>query len=556
MVEQWRGGRGAAVRQTILMALAAAGTNVGAQGLNAAQERRIDAVFADYAAARVPGCALSITQAGSVVFRRGYGVASLVHGTALTPNTVVSAAGVAPLFTAAAVAQLAADGALSLDDDIHRYLPELPVLDGPITVRQVLSHTSGWRDYRDLLALDGRDGDAASAEEVWAVLRRQRALSFSPGSSFRESVSNVFLLGQLVARVSGQAAMSYVSTRVLAPLAVAHSVSAADSGSAGLSGLATGYTPTDAGFTPAGSRRDAAGGALFTSVHDLTRVLHQLAARTPRDPAVWRQALLTPGQLRHGTLVAHTLGLHRHQYRGVTLLSQRGVSAGFATAVAVVPEAELGLALACNRDDADAEALLFGVLSQVIPAPPSRPVAVQPGAAQSGYFVSGTTGMALGFFMRADTLMLGDDSDAMPLSAMDDGAYENVAGTVAVAFRDTAVVLTLRDNAGIADTLQRRIPLDTVPPERLREYEGVYTTDELASALRVTAEDGQLVLTQSHGPPRVLAPVWRDAFALDPGATLTFERNRGGRVSAVRVTMRGVHGLRLSRVSGRVASRD
>ena len=128
-----------------------------AQSLDAARARRVDSVFAAYATTGTPGCALAVTDHGRIIYEHGYGMASLELRVPITPRTVFDLGSVSKQFTAASILLLQLDGKLSLDDDVRRWLPELPALGATVTLRHLITHTSGWRDYNDLMMLDGWD---------------------------------------------------------------------------------------------------------------------------------------------------------------------------------------------------------------------------------------------------------------------------------------------------------------------------------------------------------------------------------------------------------------
>ena len=142
---------------------------------------------------------------GQPAYVHTYGLASLESDVPITPHTVFNLASASKEFTAASVLLLANEGKLSLDDDVRRYVPELPSLAGPVTIRQLLTHTSGWRDYIQLLVWQGHEvRDHVTARDALNVLERQRSLNFSPGTAFAYSNTGYFLLGLVVTRVSGE----------------------------------------------------------------------------------------------------------------------------------------------------------------------------------------------------------------------------------------------------------------------------------------------------------------------------------------------------------------
>jgi CubicO group peptidase (beta-lactamase class C family) len=148
---------------------------------------RIDAIFAEHDRSDGPGCAVGVSLAGEQLFAKGYGMASLEHGLPITSRTAFDLGFVAKQFTALAVLLLEQRGRLSLDDDVRRHVPELPDCGTPITLRDLLQHTSGLRDYGTLEMLSGRR--AATMPEFLALLGAQRALNFRPGERHEYSTA-------------------------------------------------------------------------------------------------------------------------------------------------------------------------------------------------------------------------------------------------------------------------------------------------------------------------------------------------------------------------------
>lgn len=170
---------------SILLVLLPSAHHLGAQEIPDAGDvrDRVDAVFAEYDGTDSPGCALGVIRDGELVYARGYGMANLDLGVALDPTSVFRIGSTSKQFTAAAVVLAEQNGELSLDDDIRTHLPELPEYDTPITIRMLLHHTSGLRDYLSLADLAGlRSDDWYTDREVVELIARQKATNFPPGT--------------------------------------------------------------------------------------------------------------------------------------------------------------------------------------------------------------------------------------------------------------------------------------------------------------------------------------------------------------------------------------
>ena len=184
---------------------------------------RLDSIFRAYGGA-LPGCAVGVSQRGQPAVERAYGMADLEHDVPNVPGTVFEAGSVSKQVTAGAVVLLALDGKLSLDDDVRRYLPELPDYGTPITIRHMLNHTSGLRDWGSMAALGGwpRGTRVYTNDLALDIARRQRTLNYAPGTYYSYTNSGYTLLAVVVGRVSGMSLAEFTRRRIFEPLGMTH----------------------------------------------------------------------------------------------------------------------------------------------------------------------------------------------------------------------------------------------------------------------------------------------------------------------------------------------
>jgi CubicO group peptidase (beta-lactamase class C family) len=183
----------------------------------------VDKLFAPWDKRDSPGCVAGVIRDGRLVYERELGLANLDHDIPIRKDSVFAVASLSKQFTAACILLLSQEGILALDDDIRRFLPEMPEYAQPITIRHLLHHTSGIRDYgNELLPLRGIRGDGLTDDEVMELLVRQKGLNFLPGDAFRYSNSGYRLLGLIVKRVTGQSLRTYADERIFRPLGMVH----------------------------------------------------------------------------------------------------------------------------------------------------------------------------------------------------------------------------------------------------------------------------------------------------------------------------------------------
>ncbi len=519
---------------------------VPAQAPTPAQIRTIDSVFAAYAKPNTPGCALAVTRQGRIIYEHGYGLASIEQQVPITPATVFDLGSVSKQFTATSILMLQLDGKLSLDDDVRRYLPELPDLGATVTLRHLITHTSGWRDYNDLLILDGYDErDHTTDRDAWTSLQRQRALNFPPGSTYRYSNTGFFLLGEVVRRVSGKTLAQFAQERIFVPLGMT-STRYLDDTRQIVPHRATAYAPEGNGYVVEMSDWDQVGdGAVQSNVRDLARWEANLTTGTVGGARLLA-LLMTNGRLNDGREIAYTAGLNRMRVRGVERVSHSGAWAGYRAAITHYPQEQVGVLVTCNRADAATTTLSAGVAATFVKFTPPAPIRVMPGPKPQGLYVSEASGGRLRLSAHGDTLVLGGGAGATRLSEATSGTWVNTTGTFELSGTGDRVITNVAGD--VPDTLVR---VETTPAPSagdLAQYVGRYVSPEIGVPYEFMVRGDTLVLRLPRGNDMPLEFAYRDAFDTNALPTLRFVRDAGGRVVAVSFTGRGVHDLRLARL--------
>src|SRR5215467_6273675 len=216
-----------------------------AQTLTSVEIAKVDEVFSQYAKSDSPGCALGVYRNGSIAYEHGYGMASLELGAPITPETVFDIGSTSKQFTAFTIQLLQDRGKLSIDDDIHKFIPEFPNYGSPITLRHLLSHTSGFRDYTALFELAGvPEQNLTTDQDALDLILRQKALNFKPGEEWDYSNTGFFLLSQVVKRVTGQTLREFDQENIFKPLGMS-STQIFDNHAQIVAHRATGYSYDD-----------------------------------------------------------------------------------------------------------------------------------------------------------------------------------------------------------------------------------------------------------------------------------------------------------------------
>ena len=320
--------------------------------------QKIDAIFTEFDHSGSVGCAVGVARNGEFVYKKGYGYANLDWDIPITPSTVFYMGSVSKQFTATAIALLAHEGKLSLDDDIREYLPEMPRRDPPVTIRQVVHHMSG---VPDMYRVMGRNGlstwDRFSKLEALELLAKQE-LDFAPGEKYQYSNGGYFLLSMVVERASGKSLREYTTEKIFQPLGMndthfhddpvhivkrrAMSYGTREHGEQGVEGEY--YQSYQGNFALPGA------GGLYSTVEDLLQwdrnyLNNQLGGSDLMD------LVHTKGVLNSGEELSYAFAIREGEHRGLTTLGHSGSFMGFKTSYVRYPEQRFSVWVLCNMGE-------------------------------------------------------------------------------------------------------------------------------------------------------------------------------------------------------------
>jgi len=327
---------------------------VPAAQMVATPEKTVDEVFAKWSAT-TPGCAVGVSVGGKPVLMKAYGMADLEHDVRNTPDTIFEGGSVSKQFTALAVQLLAADGKLSIDDPVRKYIPELPDYNVPLTIRHMLSHTSGLRDWGSVESIAGwpRTTREYTHAHVLEIVSRQKALNFPPGTKWSYSNTGFNLAAIIVSRVSGMPFAEFSKQRIFAPLGMTHT-SWRDDHTRIVKGRAMAYAEQGGEYHTEMPFENVYGnGGLLTTVGDLLIWNENFV-----DPKVGSAKLLSEmsnvGHFNDGKPLAYGLGLFVEEHRGVHNVYHSGSTAGYRAHLNRFPETRTSVAVLCNGSNGDA----------------------------------------------------------------------------------------------------------------------------------------------------------------------------------------------------------
>lgn len=312
--------------------------------------RAVDELLRPYAGAEAPGLAVGVLVDGELVYSRGAGLADLERREAITPRTRFDIASAAKQFTAAVVVILAHRGRLSLEDDVRRYLPELPPYPRTVTLRHLLSHTHGIPDYPRLMAPAGLSERADYPDEqILDLIAHAPAADFPAGERFLYDDTGFYLAGRVVEKVSGTSLRRFADESIFGPLRMDDTFFRDDT-SVSVERLATGYSPLPFGgfFKDVSLSHLVGDGGLVTTVEDLARWEADLDRNTLEgDPNLFKP-MEEMTVLADGMRFPYGLGMALGTWRGLRAYGHSGAWLGYRCDMLRFPDRHLAVIVLSN----------------------------------------------------------------------------------------------------------------------------------------------------------------------------------------------------------------
>jgi CubicO group peptidase (beta-lactamase class C family) len=482
-----------------------------------APEQQVDALFEKWSKPDVPGAAVVVIRDGKVVLSKGYGMADLERSVPITGHTVFNVGSVSKQFTAFAIQLLAQDGKLALDDDMRKYLPEMPDYGKSITIRHLLHHTSGLRDPSNLLYLAGwRYDDVATRDDMLGMLRRQRTLNFAPGSEYLYNNGGYVLLAEIVERVSGKPLSAFAKERIFDPLGMKHThfqTSYSDL----VQNRALSYQ-----VGPGGAYKYVAVSKVAPGPSDVLTTAEDLALwdRNFDDGRIGGKAvqarMLETGVLNSGAPVNYASGVYFETYRGLKPVEHFGTNGGYMAILSRFPAQRFTVVVLANARSVEpvkkSRAITDIYLDRdlapkpVAAAPKQYPAEVKLDQARleavAGFYAI-SPDFGCNFTGEDGRLMIQCTGQGKsPLSASGERAFFSRVVDAQFSFdapgKDGVVPRFVLHQGGRDQTgLRARKP--GLSDADMRAYEGQYYSGELGVLYAVGRKDGKLLMTFPRG---------------------------------------------------------
>ena len=511
-------------------------------------EKSIDSVFKKYDTRTGPGAAVLIVKDHQIIFKKGYGMANLEYDEPVTPTSVFDIASVSKQFTGYAISTLIQQGKISEDDDIHKYLPDVPQYAHKITIHNLIHHTSGIRDWPMTLNLAGwRWDEGFLFEDIMRMVKYQKNLDFEPGSKFSYSNTGYNLLAEIVHKVSGKPFPQWVKENIFTPLHMNSSIVMSDHQKV-IKRLATSYYGNGDG---AGKINDAliayGSSSIYTNTEDLAKwvVFFQKGIES-KDPVIERmlQTDLLTTQAKNTYAYGLFIDVMDH---GLRSISHDGGWAGYRTLIKNYPDEKFSIILLSNAADFDVDANASGIakvfLKDKIKAGPQKEnlqnaptVKVNEKQLEkyTGSYQLGTAWYVTFTVENGNLMVQANGEDKFPTDAKSDSVFWVQGYGSSFTFRD------IKDKAYTTryrNIIAKRIVPISVTINQLNAYVGKYHSEELEIDYKVTLDNGRLSIYQIRLGDVPLDPDLgiNDQFSTRIGS-ISFTRDAQGKVNGLNVS--------------------
>jgi D-alanyl-D-alanine carboxypeptidase len=493
-----------------------------------------------------PGAAVVVVKDGRVIFRKGYGMANLELKTPMQPDMVFEIGSITKQFTSTAILMLVEQGKLSLDDDLHKYLPDYPDKGAKISIENLLTHTSGIKSYTDDLKWQGTWRQDLTVQQIIDITKDD-PLEFPPGSKWKYDNTGYILLGAIIEKVTGLSYADYVRKNIFEPLGMKHSYYG--SNSAVIPGRASGYSRNGGNWVHAtylSMSQPYAAGALMSSVDDLAIWDAAVSAGKLLSKASWDHAF-TPYKLIDGDDTHYGFGWSIEAYDGHSIVRHNGGIFGYVSEVARLPDDHVYVAMLTNSDahDFDTGFLATELAAVAIGDPYREPVKVKLDPKEFDAFagVYRNSDQTLGTVTREGDRFFAQRAGRprLEMFAYSDHEFFLKDSFVRFAFEKDAsgnvAALVIRRPNGARDRATRtNEPLPSapveieVPSDLLRRYVGDY---QLAPGFVLTVTlEGEQLMSQATGQQKVaIFPTSENEFFLKVvNAQISFTTDASGNV--------------------------
>ncbi len=526
--------------------------------------KQVDSLLAEWDSPEKPGASVAVVHDGAIVYKKGYGSANLEYGIPNTPSTIFHIASVSKQFTAFSVLLLQASGQLSLDDDIRKYIPEVPDFGKTITLRHLANHTSGLRDQWNLLAMAGwRLDDVITKEHVLQLVSKQRELNFDPGEEFVYCNTGFTLLAEVVSRVSGKTFAEFTRENIFEPLKMSNTVFYDDHQKIVKNRAYSYYMDGDEYKKSVLSYANVGATSLFTTVEDLSRWTMNFKSTKVGNAEIIQQ-LNTKATLNNGKNFGGALGQFVNQYKGLNQIQHGGADAGYRTYLGRFPDQDFAVIVFSNYARFNPRGIALKIADLYLAdyyvkqeAKPDKPVKkvkykkLKPKQLErfTGFYWNEKDRYSRKIYVKDDTLRyFRNEYSESPLMPIDNNEFQmlGVGVDLKIKFevKDNGQIMAVTIGNGTPATLESYEPK---PPSKddWAAFTGTYYSPELETSYTIKIEDDKLLAKHFRTGDIEIKRAKDDFFSSNRWyfGNVEFVRNSNGMVQGMKVSSGRVRNL-------------
>ena len=531
-------------------------------------ELKIDNIFKDFNDINKPGATVAVVKNQEIVFKKGYGSANLEYDIPNSPSTIFHIASVSKQFTVFSILLLEKQGKLSFDDDIRKFIPEVPDFGKTITLRHLASHTSGLRDQWSLLGMAGwRFDDVITKEHILKLVSQQKELNFNPGEAYNYCNTGFTLLAEVVARVSGKTFAEFTEETIFKPLNMTNTLFYDDHEkivkNRAYSYHAVGknnYKKSVLSFANVGAT------SLFTTVEDLALWSMNFSANIVGDKDIINQ-MNTLAVLNNGETFGGAYGQFINKYKGLNQIQHGGADAGYRSYLGRFPDQNFSVMVFSNLAQSNPGNLALQVADlylkdsfkkekEVTKAPKIAVKYIKLNNNQlnkfSGHYWNDDQKLARKIYVKKDTLRyfrnVGNESALAPIS-LNEFKMLDIDADLTVKFTNTndKLQMTVLENSNEPFIANKFTP-PNYTASTLKEFTGKYYSPELDTFYTAILKDDKLTFTHARASDIVISAAKSDLFLVG-GYSFRFERNDKQEITGFRISSGRVQNLWFEKVN-------
>jgi len=530
----------------MLLPLVALGQGTEKKDAPLSPSEQMDKLFDFWNRLDQPGFAVVVVKDGRVACQKVFGLACQEHGVAIAPKTVFNIATASEPFVGMAVALLEKQGKLSLDDDVRKYIPEIPDFGTPVKLRHLLHQTSGLRDWLAVLQLTGRDSEEVTIDKVLRIVKAQKKPAFPPGDRFQDSNTNYDLLAETIKRASGKPFSDWAWENIFKPLKMTRT-QFRDNFRSIFDDEAFTYNYTRREYLKGMDNLSVIGShSLFSSIADLAKWLLNFETGQVGGPDIFAK-MFTAGRLNNGQSSSFGYGINVNAGPGRRQVSLTGSWAGSGADLAYFPDQKFGYVVLANWDYTPVDGFGQDIVGIYLPAPPEPVKKAPPAPAKKAIKVSPDKleayvgdyrlgpGQIISIFRTGDQLSLAVPGAKFPLTTITETEFQLDVANARIAFQKDkdGKVSRFVWNQGGGDQIAPRVVLVKPTPQELQEFAGAYYNDELNLRYAVELRGAMLFVSVQGQNDFRLAPDEKDRFTTTSRAVpmIIFQRDGQNRVT-------------------------